>query len=216
MTVAGNSCACKGVNVLFDKKTAKTDYKHYLKKGPHKTTLRLINALKQEDIQGKSLIDIGGGVGAIHHALLDAGIDSATNVDGSEAYIEKSKEESIRLNHEHKLKHRFGDYTALSEEVGEADIVTLDKVICCYKDMRDLVIKSSAKAKKYYGVIYPVDRWWTRMLSAVANVFVRLKSREFQSYIHSEVEIESIIRNNGFERKYYYKNIIWQVILYER
>ena len=216
MACVGNSCACKGVNVLFDEKTAKSDYKHYLKKGPHKTTQRLIDALKKEELEGKSLIDIGGGVGAIHHALLDAGVATATNVDGSQAYIEKSKEESARLKHENKLKHHFGDYVELAEEVGEADIITLDKVICCYKDMRDLVTKSSAKARKFYGVIYPVDRWWMRLFSKVANVFVRLKSREFQSYIHSEVEIESIIRNHGFARKYYYKNIIWQVILYAK
>ena len=216
MTCIGNSCSCVGVNVLFNKKKAKKEYRHYLKKGPYNTTKRLIEELKKEDLSGATLIDIGGGIGAIHHGLLSAGIARATNVDGSEAYIEKSKEESRRLGNEDKLQHHFGDYVEHADAVGEADIVTLDKVICCYKDMRELVSKSSGHARKYYGVIYPVDKWWMRLFSRVANVFVRLRSREFQSYIHNEKEIEEIVLRNGFEKRYYYNNLIWQVILYAK
>lgn len=216
MTCVGNSCACTGVNVLFDAKKARKEYKHYLRKGPHKMTKRLIEALKKENLEGLSLIDIGGGVGAIHHMLLSAGVASATDVDGSEAYIEKSKEEAQRLDHEHRIKYHFGDYVEQADAIGEADIVTLDKVICCYKDMRDLVGKSSRYAGKYYGVIYPVNTWFTRMISKVGNVFVKFKSSEFQSYIHSPEEIESIISSNGFKSRYYFKNFMWQVILYAK
>jgi len=216
MTCAGNSCSCVGVNTLFDKKGAKKEYKRYLRKGAHKMTKKLIEALKNEDIQGKSLIDIGGGIGAIHHELLSAGVRKATNVDGSEAYIETSKEEGKRLHHEEKLTHHFGDYVEQSESVGQADIVTLDKVLCCYKDMRELVARSSSNAQKFYGLIYPNDTWWMKFFSSFANIFVRLKSKEFQSYIHDVKEVENIILGNGFKQRFYYKNFIWQVILYAK
>jgi len=182
MTCAVNTCTCVGVNVLFNAKKAKQEYRRYLRRGPHKMTGRLIEALKREDLNEKSMIDIGGGVGAIHHALLSAGVAKATNVDGSEAYIEKSKEEGVRLGHGDRLRHHFGDYVEHADALGQADIITLDKVICCYEDMRELVGKSSANARKYYGVIYPVDRWWMHMLAKVGNVLVKFKSREFHIY----------------------------------
>ena len=216
MTCVGSDCACAGVNILFGERNARKEYKKYLKKGPHKMTLRLLEALKKENINGMSLIDIGGGVGAIHHTLLSDGLDRAIDVDGSEAYIEKSKEESIRLGNGDKLSHQFGDYVEEADGLGKADIITLDKVLCCYRDMRDLVARSTANATKYYGVIYPVDRWWMKWLMNVGNVLVKLKSRKFKSYIHSTVEVEAIIAGNGFKRKFYYKNLMWQVILYEK
>ena len=214
MTCGGNNCACLGVNKFFDVKRARKEYKRYLRRGPPKMTRRLIAALKKEELEGKSVLDIGGGLGAIHHELLSAGAERATDVDGSEAYIEKSKEEGKRLGHEHKVVHHFGDYIDHAESIGEADIVTLDKVICCYKDMRELVTRSSANARHYYGIIYPLDRWRIKWFAKVANVIVKFKSVEFQSYIHDEEEIEGIILSNGFKRQYYYKNLIWQTILY--
>ena len=213
MTCSDN-CSCVGVNTLFNEKSVRKEYKRYLRKGGHKMTKKLVAALKKEDLTGKSLIDIGGGLGAIHHQLLEAGVETAIDVDGSEAYIAKSKEEAKRLNHEDKVTHHFGDYVEQAESVGEADIVTLDKVICCYKDMRELVSKSSENAMRYYGVVYPVDKWWTRSFSSIANIFVKFRSKEFQSYIHSTQEVEEIIFSNGFKRHFYYNNFIWQVILY--
>ena len=201
---------------MFDAKMAGKEYKRYLRKGPLNMTKRLIEALKNEEIIGMSVIDIGGGIGAIHHGLLSSGAERAIDVDGSEAYIEKSKEEGQRLGHEDKTTYHFGDYVEYAETIGEADIVILDKVICCYKDMRELVTKSSHYARKIYGVVFPVDRWWVRWFLQVANVFVRVKSKEFRGYVHDENEIEDIIRSMGFERKFYYKNLIWQAIVYAK
>ena len=38
------------------------------------------------------------------------------------------------------------------------DILTLDRVICCYPDMQKLVGLSAKRARKLYGLIYPIEK----------------------------------------------------------
>lgn len=78
-----NGCQCKGVEMMFNQKSAVRELKQYRRKGPNRTTQMLIDALKTEGIEGMTLLDIGGGVGAIQHELLSAGVRSAANVDAS-------------------------------------------------------------------------------------------------------------------------------------
>ena len=63
-------CQCQGIESMFDKKAAKRELKRYLKKGPSKTTIMLLDAVNKVGVQGLTFLDIGGGIGAIQHALL--------------------------------------------------------------------------------------------------------------------------------------------------
>ena len=63
-------CQCQGIEQVFDERQAKKDLKQYRKKGPSSTTRILVEAIKAQGVQDLSLLDIGGGVGAIQHGLL--------------------------------------------------------------------------------------------------------------------------------------------------
>jgi 2-polyprenyl-3-methyl-5-hydroxy-6-metoxy-1,4-benzoquinol methylase len=82
------SCAqCEGIETQFGRAAAKRNLRRFRRRGPDKTTRLLIDALRAalEDSKadGATLLDIGAGVGAIHHELLDAGVARAVHVDGS-------------------------------------------------------------------------------------------------------------------------------------
>ena len=63
---------------FYDEKRASSDLRKYRDKGPIPSTQALIEALKAEGIEGMTLLDIGGGIGAIQHELLDAGVTRVT------------------------------------------------------------------------------------------------------------------------------------------
>ncbi len=84
-------CQCQGIETTFDKKNALKELKKYHMKGPSKTTNSLINFFKTEGVEGKSLLDIGGGVGTIQHELLTLGVTSVINIEASTAYHEIGK-----------------------------------------------------------------------------------------------------------------------------
>ena len=207
---------CRGADKIFDQGTAERDLKAYRAHGPGTTTRLLIAALKAAGIADLTLLDIGGGVGAIQHELLNDGARSAIAIDASSAYLHAAKQEAERQGHADRIDYQQGDFVALAPQLPQADIVTLEKVICCYPDMRALVGLSSARAGKLYGVVFPRDTWWMRLGGLVVNLFPRLQRNAFRFFVHPTEAIEAVVRANGLERCSYRKTLFWQVIVYTR
>ena len=211
---------CEGIETFFNQKLAAGELKKYREKGPSTTTQLLIDALKAEEVEGLTLLDIGGGIGAIQHELMNASVASATSVDASSAYIEAAREEAERRGHADRVAYRHGNFVTLAPDLPQADIVTLDRVICCYHDMESLVGLSSALAGKLYGVVYPRDGWRFRIgwkvVGSLENLFLWARRNPFRAYLHPTKAVDAVVRANGLERRFYRKAGIWQVVVYAR
>ena len=179
-------------------------------------TRTLIEAIKAEGIQGKTLLDIGGGVGAIQHELLKAGAVSSTGVDASAAYVEAVDEEADRQGHKDRVTSNHGDFVQVAESIPPKDVVTLDRVICCYHDLENLVGLSSERAAHLYGLVYPRDNWVIRATFGLFNLYLRLTRNPFRVYVHSTTKVDGLIQRAGLQQRYYSKTFVWQVVLYGR
>jgi len=209
-------CQCQGIENMFDKKTAKRNLKRFLKKGPSKTTAMLLDAIHKEGVQGLDFLDIGGGIGAIQYDLIKAGASNGTSIEASSAYIDLVKEVTLQNGLDKRVDFKHGDFTKTASDVDTADIVTLDKVICCYDNMSELVMLSSKLARKIYAVIYPRDVWWTKLVLLFMNFFSIIKGSSFRVFIHPTKEVEEIIFGNGLKRNYYATTIFWQVATFTK
>jgi 2-polyprenyl-3-methyl-5-hydroxy-6-metoxy-1,4-benzoquinol methylase len=209
-------CQCQGIEAEFNRKTAARQLRRYRENGLAKTTVMLTDALTREGVDGMTLLDIGGGIGAIQHELLAAGAKAATNVEASTAYIEAAREEAGRRGQADRVAYHPGDFVDLAPGIGPADIVTLDRVICCYHDMGELVGASSARAQRLYGLVYPRDTWWTRLGITLLNLVLWVQRSPFRTFIHATQEVDAVVRGNGLERRFYEKTLVWQVVVYAR
>ena len=210
-------CAqCQGLDQLFDEPTARKELQAFRKKGPSKSTRVLLDAISHLKEPAFDLLDIGGGIGAIHHELLAKDLKQATVVDASEAYIKVSREEAQRRGTIDLLTYHHGDFVDLDTALPKWDIVTLDKVICCYHNMTDLVRKSAGKARKIYGVIYPRDSWWVKAMLPLINLYPRIKGNPYRAFVHPVREVDGIVRNQGFKLHFQRKFLFWQVVVYTR
>lgn len=190
--------------------------KAYRKDGPAKTTRMLIEALEAEGIESTTLLDIGGGVGAIQHELLRAGVERATGVDASTAYVKAAQEEAEHQGHSNRITYHHGNFVDLAPQIAPADIVTLDRVICCYHDMQTLVGLSVAKAGRLYDLVYPRDTWWLRVAIHIANLYFRVARNPFRTFIHPTQAVDALVRSIGFEQRFYKTSGLWQVVVYAR
>ena len=120
---------CRGVEKIFDQRTAERDLKAYRAHGPGTTTRLLIAALKAAGVADRTLLDIGGGVGAIQHELLKDRARSAIAIDASSAYLHAAKQEADRQGYTDRIVYHQGDFVELAPQLPQADIVTLEKVI---------------------------------------------------------------------------------------
>jgi len=209
-------CQCQGIENMFDKKAAKRALKRYLKKGPSKTTGMLLKALHKTEVKGLDFLDIGGGIGAIQYDLIKAGASNGTSIEASPAYIDLVKEEIHKNNLAEIIDFKHGDFTAIASDVDSADIVTLDKVICCYDDMSELVRLSSTLSQKIYAIIYPRDVWWTKLALPFINFYPIIKRSPFRVFIHPTKKVEDIIFRNGLKRDYYDTTLFWQVAIFSK
>ena len=209
-------CQCQGIENMFDKKAAKRALKRYLKKGPSKTTKMLLKAIHKTEVKGLDFLDIGGGIGAIQYALIKAGASKGTSIEASPAYIDLVKEEIQKNNLDEVIDFKHGDFTAIASDIDSADIVTLDKVICCYDDMSGLVRLSSKLSRKIYAVIYPRDVWWTKLALPFINFYPIIKGSPFRVFIHPTKKVEEIIIRNGLKRDYYATTLFWQVAIFNK
>ena len=209
-------CQCQGIESIFDDKSAEKSLKQYQKKGPSKTTGLLIDVIQKQEPKARNLLDIGGGIGAIHFALLEAGIQQATLVEASKASAHVAREETNRRGFGERVSFEQGDFTEISDSISECDIVTLDRVICCYDNMQELVSKSSKKARKLYGVVYPRDIWLTRTMVPLLNLFSKLRGNSFRVFVHPVAEVDSIIRSSGLSPIFAREFIFWQVVVYSK
>lgn len=213
---APTPCNCPTCPNLFSAKAAENGLKRYRRHGPDATTRALIAAIAEEGVQGSALLDIGGGIGAISLELLGAGVASAESVDASAPYIEVAEAEAARRGYAERTTYRIGDFVAVADEVPPADIVTLDRMICCYGDVASLLARSADHARRMVGLVYPRDDWWVRAMARVLNAGSRLVRRPLRWYIHGESVISGLMIDAGFERRVLRRFMLWRVVLYVR
>ncbi len=210
-------CCCRvDYDAQFNDEEARRDLLAYRAEGPDATTGRLLDELVAEGVEGATLLDIGGGIGAIQLELLKAGVAHSTDVDASGPYLAVAQAEAEELGWKDRTAYLHGDFTVLADEVGPADIVTLDRVICCYPDARRLIGLSSAHARRLYGVVHPVDRWWTRLLATLGNLGYRLFRNPYRMHVHRQSLIDSLLRAAGLELSSAHAGWFWRTAVYRR
>lgn len=207
---------CVDAESLFSRRGARWELHSYRHRGPRRTTQMLLHAIRSLGVEGKTLLDIGSGIGAIPHELLAAGIAGAVVVEASPAYLEASRDEANRRGELDRLAYFHGDFVEVAHQLQSADIVTLDRVICCYPDVEKLIEASIARAKHVYGLVYPRERGLTRAGVAMANAILRLRGSSFRTYLHSSRIVDGMLRRHGFRRDFHGCTSLWQVALYVR
>lgn len=207
---------CQGIEQEFNETVARRELVRYRRKGATGTTRMLVEALKAEDVRGRTLLDVGGGIGVIQHELLAVGAERVVGVDASAAYLATSMEEARRRGHENRVTHIHGDFAQLAADVPPADIVTLDRVICCYHDMPALVAAAATRARTLLGAVYPRDTWWNRVGISIFNLVARLRRSPFRTFIHPPQEIDAIVRRHGLAPRHHAQTFIWRVAVYVR
>ena len=207
---------CLGLEKLFGERVARSDLRRYRRKGPTRTTRDLVDALLEEGVEGATVLDIGGGVGAIPLALLRSGASSVTLIDASAAYLAAARDEGTRQGQLERMRFRHADFAAVAAEEPPATIVTLDRVICCYDDANTLVRAAASHASELLGLVYPRDTWWNRAGISVVNLFLGFTRLGYRSFLHPRDLVARLIETQG-HRLVHQRNIgIWQVAVYRR
>lgn len=213
----GPDCCRTDYDALFDDRAARRELSAYRRKGAGGTTAKLLSAIRASGpVAGATVLDIGGGVGVIGAELLAAGAAKLTDVDYSRPFLAAARAEIGRRGYADRAEFVHGDFVRVAAGVEPADVVTLDRVLCCYTDWISLVDSSVERARRLYGLVYPVDRWWMRWSVGIVRGVTRIFGQVAPFRVHPEREVDARIRAAGFERVSGDRGFAWQTVLYRR
>ena len=157
---------------LFSGKQARRDARRFRRRGLHGTSRDLVELAG--DVRGASVLDVGGGVGAIELELLAAGAER-----GVETRVER----------------RVGDF--VTAELEPHDVVVMHRVVCCYPDVDALVGAAADHARRVLLLTYPQDGPALRLAFRALNLWLRLSGCGFRAYVHRAARIAAIAEEHG-------------------
>lgn len=207
---------CEMTDNIFSEESARSDIKEYRKRGPAKQTKLILEAVRSLNLQDVQLLDIGGGVGVIHHELLKDIAREATHVDASSAYLNVAKDESEKHGNTERVKFIHADFTDVAADLPQADVVTLDRVVCCYPNFRSLLKNASEHSRQAIAMTYPREMWYVRIVLGFINLFQRLRKDPFRVFVHPVREIDTLLNAQGFKRTSMKRLTVWEMALYQR
>lgn len=207
---------CEITDKTFSEQEAKANLKDYRRHGPPKHTSLILDAIRSLHLRNATLLDVGGGIGTIHHELLRDVAREATHVDASSAYLKVATEETKRLGHTEQVQFIHADFTDVAAELPAADVVTLDRVVCCYPNFRELLRAAASKSRTAVALTYPREAWWTRSVIAVMNIVQKIRRDPFRVFVHPVADMESVLNEAGLRKISTRRLLVWEMTCYQR
>lgn len=213
MTCCTQYCAAES---QFNHKMAERELRRYRRRGAGATTRLMLAELRRWPLEGRQLLDIGGGIGVISAELAGTGVASATMVEASPSFLEVARREVGTRYGALPIQFILGDFATIADTLPNADVVTLDRVVCCYPDAEALLRGAAARARQLLAFTYPRDRWYVRTMFALANFWLRLTGKEFRAFVHSPLRMGAVLEEAGLVRVARRETLVWTLELYRR
>src|SRR5216683_5153184 len=209
-------CTPKGYRTIFSEKSAVSEARRYRRRGLDGTSRRIFDFLKRRGIEGKTVLEVGGGIGAIEIELLKAGMARAVNVELTPTYEAAAVGLLGDSGLADRAERKIMDFAEAGNEVEAADVVVMNRVICCYPDMPKLAGAAAEHAKDMLVMSFPNERWWTQLGLSFANFGFRVIRLQFRVFLHPPELIEAAVQQHGFRTRFNERGLLWQVNAFER
>lgn len=204
-------CNARGCDDFFGSRFARRMAKRYRKRGLDATARQIVGFLESRGVGGASVLEIGGGLGEIQLELLKRGARRATNLELSPAY----EAEALRIARdaalERRIERRLHDIAADSEGVEPADVVVLNRVVCCYPDYAGLLGAAADHARRQVVFSHPPRNLVSRTVVAAQNLVLRMLRSDFRVFAHPPQAMLDVLSQRGLGSTRTARALVWQV-----
>jgi SAM-dependent methyltransferase len=187
-----------------------------------KVTGRMLGALGQRGLDGRTVLDVGCGVGDLALAAVERGAVRASGIDLSPGGIEQARTLAEERGLSERATFSVGDGAVAPLE--RHDVVALNRVLCCYPIVERLLANSLGAAGSVYAYTAPVHTGavgrFNRISVAISNAWFRLrvkKFRGFQAFVHDLDAVDRTIASAGFRPVHRSRErFTWQLAVFAR
>ena len=208
-------CRPEAYGAFFSEKAARRALRRYRKRGLDGLSARIADLIRGHGVSGATVLEIGGGIGALEVELLQAGAERGTNVELSPEYEEAAAELMNERGLEGRIERRLGDFAA-EPGVPGADAVVLNRVVCCYPDYNALVGTAAEHTHRLLVFTFPRERLLVRATFALMNLWLRLRRNDFRGFVHPVRAMLEVAQRRGLTPVLEHRGLFWQLAALER
>jgi Methyltransferase domain len=200
---------------MFGEKQARRDARRYRRKGLDPAAQWMVDTLVAHGVDGVSVLEIGGGVGAVQLELLKAGAERTVNVELSSGYEDQAALLARELGLDGRSERRIGDAVE-DAEAGDADVVVMHRVVCCYPDYERLVGSAARRARRVLVFTHPPGNVMARLAVAIVNLWQRSVGPGLAAYAHPPSALAEVACAQGLEPAARRRQGLWHGLAFVR
>ena len=182
----------------------------------------LLAGLEEAGLRGRTVLDVGCGIGDLAIEAVRRGAARAFGVELSAKAVDEARRLAAERGVADRTSFQVGDGAEIN--LPSADVVVLNRVFCCYRDADGLLENSLSAAGSVYAFTTPPSKGlggaFVKMQSRFWNIWYRLRDRKFQGFrvfVHDVDRIDARVQAAGFrpirnERR----RFVWHLAVYAR
>jgi len=124
--------------------------------------------------------------------------------------------EAQHRNVESRLNLVLGDSVTLVDRLSSADVVVLDRVVCCYPDYPALLRSALSRLSRFPCAVVPSRSVVRASHDLGENLMRRVKRDDFRAFVHPAARLETILTDAGFKRLHRGRTWVWCADVYSR
>ena len=211
------SCCRSGpCEEMFSPRMARRSLKRYRERGLDELEQAMIAAGGADGLDGARVLEIGGGIGALQAELLAAGAESGEIVELVRAWEPYARELAREKGIEQRVEFRIADVIEDPDEVDAADVVVLNRVVCCSPDGVRLAGVAAGLARRRLVLSFPRDRLLVRFGLGLVNGGMRMLGRSYRAFVHPRAALVAAAEGEGLALAEADRGFLWEFVALRR
>jgi len=195
---------------------ARRALERYRGKGLDDLEREMVAAVRPADLEGVRVLEIGGGIGTIASELLSAGAAEGEVVELVAAWEPYARELARERGLESRTSFSVVDILDRPEAVAPADVVVLNRVVCCSPDGVALTGEAARHARRALVLSFPRDVFWVRPVLWALNAGMWLLRRSYRSFVHAPSALVAAAESEGLRRSEGGRGLVWEYAAFTR
>jgi SAM-dependent methyltransferase len=211
------SCCRSGpCEELFKPRVARRSLEQYRKKGHGDLERRMLAAASEGGLAGARVLEIGGGIGTLQAELLEAGAERGEVVEIVAAWEPYARELAREKGLDERTSFRVADILEDPQGVERAEVVLMNRVVCCSPDGVQLTAAAARLAARRLVLSYPRDVFWMQAGVRLLNAGMRVLGRSFRAFAHPREALLGAARSQGLTLLLSGRQGPWEFVALER
>jgi magnesium-protoporphyrin O-methyltransferase len=189
---------------------ARRSLERFRRKGLDDLEQRMVAAAASAGLEGARVLEIGGGIGTLQAELLDRGAERGEIVELVSAYEPYARQLAREKGFEERTSFRVADILEHPHTVDPADIVVLNRVVCCSPDGIELTGAAAQLARRTLVLSFPRDVFWVRHAFRAMNAGMWLLRRSYRAFLHPPDALLAAAESDGLRRTEGGRGLVWE------